>query len=101
MRASIYALALAISAQCAHAQTVLHNEVEISPISTGGDVTGCSLRFTAIFKDHVYRQGQVSGIDGWLTWSFAPKGCLGLGLKLSGKDFTPTMALAGDVKVHH
>jgi hypothetical protein len=93
------ALALAM-AQSGHAETnVLLNEVRIAPISRGGDVTGCSLQFTTMFTDGVYRQGQVSGIDGSLTWSFAPKGRLGLGLKLAGKDFSPNMTVAGDMKV--
>jgi hypothetical protein len=81
---------MAGSAQAQSAQNVVSSEVWIEEVRQQGELTGCAVRFSIGFQDHVYRRGAVSGIGGTIgIYSVArqkPQVCAGGSLKVMGVD---------------
>lgn len=77
--------ALSFTSTAAEAQD-LPNEAEVNSITKGGVPEGCSVQYTTMTRDHVYKSGAVVGISGSLAWLLHPKMGLGLSLKLIAAD---------------
>lgn len=62
------------------------SEAVVSPISKSGATEGCSVQYTAVARDHVYKGGAPVGISGSLAWMLHPKMGIGASLKLIAAD---------------
>ena len=63
---------LALLATPAQAQSVMHQEVNINRISSGGVLAACSVVFDILYRDFVYRQGVPSLASGSLSFYLQP-----------------------------
>lgn len=64
-RWSLFAAIAALMAPLASALAQdLPQHLEAKTLTADGKLVGCSLEFTIAFRDHVYRQGAVSGVTG-------------------------------------
>lgn len=77
---------LAVSSQ-ARAAEFLKAEVNPVDIRTGGDLTGCGLEYSGVFRDHTYRSGALSGVSGTINIMRLGKANLGLFFKIGLVDW--------------
>ena len=90
---------LAVSSQ-ARAAEFLKAEVNPVDIRTGGDLTGCGLEYSGVFRDHTYRSGALSGVSGTINIMRLGKANLGLFFKIGLVDWLdPEMKQAKIAKI--
>lgn len=64
----------------------LPSEAAFLPISKDGTKIGCSVQYTVISRDHVYRSGGMIGVTSSLTWMHHDRMGIALMLKIIGAD---------------
>jgi hypothetical protein len=92
MRAAILFAVLVFLATPVIAQQPLKSEIKLTPITSGGHTIGCSLEYTMIIADRVYRSGGMVGLIGayaWMAGRDVP-GIAGM-FKLGAVDFDQNM----------
>ena len=104
MKAVMVSIALAAAALSpipALSQQVLMSEATARTLTSGGVINGCSIEYTAIFRDHAYRQGAPAGVTGSLTWMLHQRIGIGLFLKIIASDFAADFGSSQPFKVPH
>lgn len=89
MRKTSLIVALALKAATAEAQD-MPSEAVVSPITKAGIAEGCSVQYTAVSRDHVYKAGAPIGISGSLAWMLNPKAGVAIMFKLIAADIDGT-----------
>jgi hypothetical protein len=62
------------------------SDAVVSPITSGGVKTGCSIQYTTISRDHIYMRGAPVGITGTLAWMNHKKQGIAVMMKLLAAD---------------
>ena len=100
---TILILSIATLPFCVNAQTALEQQlisvglvgtlrVEFSEISVAGKSEGCSLVYTSVFSDSVYRKGQLNVAVGNITFTGANAKIIGFSLKVGVRPFLDSTA---------
>lgn len=64
----------------------LPSEAVVSPISKSGVTEGCSVTYTAMARDNIYKNGGIVGVSGSVVWTLHPQRGLAGGLKVAAAD---------------
>jgi hypothetical protein len=80
------ALAILLASTPASSQGLLKSEITARTRTAGGNISGCSIEFTMIYRDHAYQRGAPAGVTGSLEWMVSTQGDVGLMLKVVGAD---------------
>ena len=78
-------VALGLGVATAAAQE-LPSEAVVSSITKAGVTEGCSVQYTAVARDHIYKSGSPIGITGSLSWMLHPQMGIGVMIKLITAD---------------
>ena len=92
MRVAIFFPLAPTLAPPAIAQQPLKSEIKLTPLTSGGHTIGCSLEYTMIIADRVYRSGGMVGLIGAYAWMAGrdTPGIAGM-FKLGAVDFDNNM----------
>jgi hypothetical protein len=88
MRIASFAIALVLGAGSVAGQEIM-GDVTVTEITAGGEIKGCSVEYTSISRDHIYKKGAPVGITGTFAWMLAPKQGIALATKVLAADIDP------------
>ena len=66
------------------------DDVTITEITAAAAIKGCSVEYTAVAPDHIYKGGAPIGITGTFAWMLAPKVGIALFTKILAADIDVT-----------
>jgi len=89
-------LALGITSSANAQNALVESDTDFFVQTSGGVPAYCGFEFTLIYRDQMYRRGELASITGTLGWGEV-KGNIGLMLKIVGRDISnagkPDMSL--------